>query len=78
MASVVMESKVTDISAETIQVIEVSGDGPISSVDTMGVPRGGQHVTMTSSVIESSVNGPGSSVDTMGGPQGDRHITIAS
>jgi hypothetical protein len=48
MASVVMESKVTDIPAETIQVIEASGDGPVSSVDTM-----------TSSAIESSGNGPG-------------------
>ena len=58
MASVVMESKVTDISAETIQVIEVSGDGPVSSVDTMGVPQGDQHVTMSSSVVESSDSVP--------------------
>ena len=66
-----MESKATDIPAETIQVIDVSGDGPVSSVDTMGLPQGDQHITMTSSLIESSGNGPGSSVDTMGGPQGE-------
>ena len=44
----------------------------------MGLPQGGQHITMTSSEIEPSANGPGSSVDIMGVPQGDQHFTVSS
>ena len=78
MSSVVVESKATDTPAETIQVIEASANEPVSSVDTMDLPQGDQHVTMTSSEIESSANGPVSSVDTMGLPQGGQHITMTS
>ena len=43
----------------TSSVIELSGNGPGSGVDTMGGPQGDQHITMSSSlVVESSDNVP--------------------
>ena len=48
-----------DIPTETIQVIESTDHVPSSSVDTMGEPRGDQHITMSSSlVVEASGDVP--------------------
>ena len=44
MDSVMVESKATGTPAETIQLIEASANGPVSSIDTRGLPQGDQHV----------------------------------
>ena len=59
--AIVEESKesLRDIPTETIQVIESTDHVPGSSVNTMGEPRGDQHITMSSSlVVEASDDVP--------------------
>ena len=57
MASVVIESKEsltgipTATPSDTNQVVESSGDAPVSSVDTMSGSQGDQHTTMSASMV---------------------------